>query len=80
MTIAKPPRARSAGTTAEEAFVASAPDAIKPARWQRGRKTQVTVSISPELLNEVDAAAEREHLSRSGLLTVWINNRLKAAP
>ena len=52
------------------------PDA-KPARWQRGNKTQITLSISPELLEQVDAVAHRRHLSRAALLTVWINDRLE---
>lgn len=61
-----------------EAFIAKAPDAAKPAsRWQRGTRTQITLSIAPELLEQVDAVAHREHLSRASLLTVWINDRLK---
>jgi hypothetical protein len=60
----------------ESAFVNAAPDA-KPARWQRGNKTQITLSISPELLEQVDAVANRKHLSRAALLTVWINNQLE---
>jgi hypothetical protein len=61
---------------ASEAFMAKAPDAV-PKRWQRGHKTQVTLSISPDLLNQVDEVAQRKHLSRAALLTVWINDRLE---
>jgi hypothetical protein len=61
---------------AGEAFIAKAPDAT-PKRWQRGHKTQVTLSISPDLLNQVDQVAQRKHLSRAALLTVWINDRLE---
>ena len=61
---------------AGEAFIAKAPDAT-PARWQRGNKTQITLSIAPELLEQVDEIARRKHLSRAALLTVWINDRLE---
>jgi hypothetical protein len=70
MTIAKP-RARQA-----DAFVAAAPDS-RAGRWQRGSRTQLTLSIAPELLERVDEIAHRKHLSRSALLTVWINDRLE---
>jgi hypothetical protein len=75
MTIAKP-RSQSGAKNAESSFIAGAPDA-KPVRWQRGNKTQITLSISPELLEQVDAVAHRRHLSRAALLTVWINDRLE---
>lgn len=74
MAITKP-HPRSAAD-AGEAFIAKAPDA-KPARWQRGNKTQFTFSIAPELLERIDEIAHRQHLSRAALLTVWINDRLK---
>lgn len=70
MTIAKPRQRQT------DAFVAAAPDA-KAGRWQRGAKTQFTVSMAPELLERIDAIADRLHLSRSALLTVWTNERLE---
>jgi hypothetical protein len=75
MTIAKP-RSQPSSKNTESSFIAGAPDA-KPSRWQRGNKTQITLSISPELLEQVDAVAHRRHLSRAALLTVWINDRLE---
>jgi hypothetical protein len=75
MTIAKPHSRPSAQDT-EKSFVVGAPDA-KATRWQRGNKTQITLSIAPELLEQVDAVASRRHLSRAALLTVWINDRLE---
>lgn len=71
MTIAKP-RNRP---VSEASFISGAPDA-KTTRWQRGNKTQITLSISPELLAEVDEFAQRKHLSRAALLTVWITDRI----
>jgi hypothetical protein len=52
-----------------------APNA-KPKRWQRGNKTQITVTIAPELVEQLDAEAERWHMSRSALLTMWVVERL----
>lgn len=75
MTIAKP-RVRPNGQTSEAAFVGAAPDA-KSQRWQRGSKTQVTLSISPELLEQVDQQARTRHLSRAALVTVIINEWLE---
>jgi hypothetical protein len=78
MTIAKaPPRNRPGAATAEQAFVSAAPDA-KVTRWQRGNKTQITLSIAPELLAEVDAIAGRKHLSRAALLTVVLNDYVES--
>lgn len=57
-------------------FIAGAPDEKPAERWQRGNKTQITLSISPDLLEQVDAAARRRHLSRAAMLTVWIGDAL----
>jgi hypothetical protein len=35
--------------------------------WVRGNRAQITLSIAPELLRQVDAIAQREHLSRAAL-------------
>jgi len=72
MAITKPlkPEDKSAG------FIAKAAD-TRPERWQRGNKTQITLSIAPDLLAQVDDAARRRHLSRAALLTVWIGDALQ---
>ena len=62
-----------------EQFIAGAPDA-KPARWQRGTKTQITFTIAPALVDKIDAAADRHHVSRSGLMTMWLGERLAKEP
>jgi hypothetical protein len=74
MAITKP-HARSA-PDAGEAFIAQAPDA-KPTRWQRGSKTQITLSIAPELLERIDEAARRKYVSRAALVAMWLNDRLE---
>ncbi len=61
---------------AEEAFIAKAPDG-KPPRWQRGNKTQITLSIAPELLQRIDEAAQRKYVSRAALVAMWLNDRLE---
>ena len=57
-------------------FIAGAPGG-KAGRWQRGNKTQITLSIAPELLERVDAAARERHISRAALLTIWIGDALR---
>jgi hypothetical protein len=59
-----------------EAFMAAAPDARPAPRWQRGSKTQITFTIAPALVDKLDAAAERRHVSRSALMTMWLVDRL----
>jgi len=66
----------AAEKVAEALRVTTDPDA-QAARWQRGSKTQVTLSIAQILLDQVDAIANRKHVSRSALLTMWINDRLE---
>jgi len=62
-------------TKVADAVIEAAPDA-KPARWQRGTKTQITVSLSPRLLERLDEAASQKDLNRSALLTLAIHNFL----
>lgn len=72
MAITKPRPA----SDAEKAFIAKAPDG-KPARWQRGTKTQITLSIAPELLERIDEVAQRKYVSRAALVAMWLNDRLE---
>ena len=59
---------------AEAVRVSTDPD--KPERCQRGNKTQITLSISPRLLERVDEVARRKEVSRAALLTFWIGDAL----
>ena len=61
---------------AGERFIARAPDA-KPPRWQKGSKTQITFTVAPELVDQLDAVASRRHVSRSALMTMWLVERLE---
>jgi hypothetical protein len=62
------PRKKSA-----DAFIAAAPD-VRPPRWQRGNRTQITVSLAPELLDQLDEIANRKHLNRSAMITLMIGD------
>jgi hypothetical protein len=75
MTINK--RSAPKATDAGEKFIAKAEGGEHPVRWVRGNRTQITLSIAPELLQRVDTVAQRENLSRAALLTVWINEQLR---
>lgn len=61
---------------AGEAFIAKAADG-KPGRWQRGSRTQITLSIAPELLDRIDQVARRKYVSRAALVAMWLNDRLQ---
>jgi hypothetical protein len=62
---------------AGEKFIAKAGGGEHAVRWVRGNRTQITVSIAPDLLRQVDAIAQRKHLSRAALLTVWLGERVQ---
>jgi hypothetical protein len=59
-----------------ERFIAGAPDARRQ-RWQKGTKTQITFTVAPELVDQLDAIASRRHVSRSALMTMWLVERLE---
>ncbi len=75
MTINK--RASVKADEAGERFIAKAEGGQNAVRWVRGNRTQITLSIAPDLLERVDAVARRENLTRAALLTVWINEALR---
>jgi hypothetical protein len=70
-------RAATKAAEAGEKFIARAEGGEHAVRWVRGNRTQITLSIAPDLLRQVDAIARRENLSRAALLTVWINDQLR---
>ena len=75
MTINKrsAPKADDAG----EKFIAKAEGRGHAVRWVRGNRTQITLSIAPDLLRQVDAIAQRKHLSRAALLTVRLGEKMQ---
>jgi hypothetical protein len=65
---------RAPAADAGEAFIAKA--GSQPARWQRGNRTQITLSIAPRLLERLDAAAREREVSRAALVALWLREKL----
>jgi len=86
MTVTKKPMRKSA-----DELISVAPDAGrkasaaavegKPARRRviRGRKEQLTLTIAPDTVDRVDAAAAKLGLTRTAWITLAINLQLTAA-
>jgi hypothetical protein len=68
---------QKAAARAAERFISGAEGGDHAVRWVRGNRTQITLSIAPELLRRVDAIAQRKHLSRAALLTVWLGEKVE---
>ncbi len=72
MTITRPkPKADVASAKREDAFISGAPDApATPGRGiPKGKKEQITLTIAPTILDQVDELAGRMGQSRAA----WIN-------
>jgi hypothetical protein len=65
------------GAAASKKSIAKAEGGEHAVRWVRGNRTQTTLSIAAELLRQVDAIAQRKHLSGAALLTVWLGERVQ---
>jgi hypothetical protein len=68
--ITKPP------AVAQERFLAGAPD-HKRRGVMRGRKEQITITVDPALLAEIDRAAQEMGLTRTAWLTVVAKRALR---
>ena len=55
-----------------EAFIEGAPDAQKPRGVRKGNRLQISLTIAPELLAEVDAFAAQIGQSRAGIINMGI--------
>lgn len=83
MALARPPKTventlpdKASKTDAEAAdrYIQGAPDLEgRPKRLRRGKRVQVSHTLPEEMLDEIDAAAAEDGLSR----TAWINWQLK---
>lgn len=60
------------------AFIAAAPDAAKKGTI-RGKREQISHTMPPALLAEVDAMAERKGLSRAGLINLAVSEYIEKA-
>jgi hypothetical protein len=58
-----------------DAFAEAAPDA-KPERKLRGRKAPITLTLPPDLIARVDAAARRHRRSRAQMMQIALEDWL----
>lgn len=73
--IRRPAAASSLPEPKAEAFIEGAPDGkgTKSGRGlKRGKKEQIAVIMAPELLDQLDAAAEKMGQSRSALISLAV--------
>lgn len=58
-------------------FINSAPDSAKKTRGvKKGKKQQITVTITPEIIEQLDKKAEETGLSRAALINIGIRHIL----
>lgn len=77
----KPPKKMETrtGSSAVDAFVSGAPDAAAaPRRVQKGRKVQITLTISEPLLNRVDNMAGQLGQSRAAVINLAVVQMLES--
>jgi hypothetical protein len=73
MAIKKPP------TNVEiEKFINNAPDGKKTARFRRGNKVQITLTIDETILDQIDSMAKRMGLSRAALVSIALGQVLES--
>ena len=73
MAITKPAKKTT------DAFIGAAPDAVRKG-VMRGRKEQITLTISPDLLARVDRMAARMGQSRAALINLFIYRGVEGEP
>lgn len=78
MTITKPKRKTTPKAPIVEQFIEQAPDAI-PAKKpiKRGNKEQISLTITPELLAQVDAMAKELGQSRAAVINMALYQLVK---
>jgi hypothetical protein len=59
-----------------DVFEQAAPDA-RPERKLRGRKAPITLTLPPELIERLDAAAGRNRRSRASMMEVALDDWLR---
>lgn len=79
-TLAAVPAVPPAETKGEADFIGGAPDAPKATtRRKRGRKEQISLTLKPELIDQVDARAEAMGQSRAAWISAAIYRALQQA-
>lgn len=77
MAIAKKPPVHKADKI-DKFIINEASDGKKASRFKKGNKTQITVAIANDLLDQVDAMAERLGISRAALITIALRQFVKS--
>lgn len=81
MAITKRPPKAPEKNLAEDAFISGAPDAgsekPSPKRVRKGKKIQITLTISEPLLDRVDELADQLGQSRAGVINLGIVQMLE---
>lgn len=82
MAITKRPPKAPEKNLAEDAFISGAPDAgsetkAPPKRVRKGKKIQITLTISEPLLDRVDSLADQLGQSRAGVINLGIVQMLE---
>lgn len=82
MAITKKPAKKEVShteTTAVDAFISGAPDAAASSRRvQKGRKVQITLTISEPLLDRVDKLANQLGQSRAAVINLAVVQMLES--
>lgn len=68
---------RAAAQGNAEAFMNGAPDASDPKGIPKGHKRQVSITIAPELLRQVDERSEEMGLGRSAFVAMAVYQALQ---
>ena len=81
MAITKRPPKAPEKNLAEDAFISETPDAgsekPSPKRVRKGKKIQITLTISEPLLDRVDELADQLGQSRAGVINLGIVQMLE---
>jgi len=72
MAITKPVKPKSV-----DAFISGAPDAARKG-VMKGKKEQITLTLTPEMLTKVDTLAQRMGQSRAAVINLAIFRLLEA--
>ncbi|HGJ5891561.1 MAG TPA: ribbon-helix-helix domain-containing protein [Arsenophonus apicola] len=78
MAIQKPPKRNDEKHDKSlEKFINSAPDSLIQRKGvKKGKKQQITVTITPEIIEQLDKKAEETGLSRAALINIGIRHIL----
>jgi len=83
MAITSKPKAKAlepvsaAAAAAADAFISGAPDAPKPRGVRKGNKLQISLTISPTLLSQVDALAAQIGQTRAAVINLAIHRAIE---